>query len=236
LTFVTYFDEIKPDAKAGRHEYVVGGLVIPFGQIKPLEKVVSELAVEIFGTSEMTPLTEFHAAHIYFGKGAFKGKPAERRIEVLSRLGGIIHDARAQGVGQVYGCANSDLIHSTDPAKTAFAFFCERVQAFVGGNADTLLIGDLDGEESRQMIRDFSRYRIDGKTPWDYGAPIPSIIDSVHFAHSHHSRLLQLADAYLFLLTRNWGSKTGWMLTSLNKACEGQNLFPDRYKEWPKRR
>jgi hypothetical protein len=236
LTFVTYFDEIKPDAKAGRPEYVVGGLVIPFGQIKPLEKAVSELAVEIFGTSEMIPTTEFHAAHIYSGKGAFKGQPAERRIEVLSRLGGIIHGARAQGVGQVFGCANSDLMHSTDPAKAAFAFFCERVQAFVGRNADTLLIGDLDGEESRRMIRDFSRYRIDGKTPWDYGAPIPSIIDSVHFAHSHHSRLLQLADAYLFLLTRNSGSKTGWMLTSLNKACEGQNFFPDRYKEWPKRR
>lgn len=170
--------------------------------------------MEIFDTSELTPETEFHAAHIYFGKGAFKGRPAELRIEVLGRLGEIIHEARTYGVGQVYGCANSDLMHSADPAKAAFAFFCERVQAFVR-SADTLLIGDLDGEESRQMIRDFSRYRIDGKTPWDYGAPIPSIVDSVHFAHSHHSRLLQLADAYLFLLTRNWGSKTGWMLSSL---------------------
>ena len=85
------------------------------------------------------------------------------------------------------------------------------------------------------MIRDFSTYRVDGKTPWDYGAPIPSIIDAVHFAHSHHSRLLQLADAYLFLATLGWGSKKGWMLKSVQAACTGQNYFPDRYKEWPKR-
>jgi hypothetical protein len=156
-----------------RHEYVVGGLAIPFGQIKPLEQAVSDLAREIFGTADMVPETEFHAAHIYFGKGAFKGRPAAQRIDVLGRLGAIIHEAREQGVGQVYACANSDLLHSTDPSKAAFAFFCERVQAYVGQNADTLLIGDLDGEESRKMIRDFSSYRIGGRTPWGLRCPDP---------------------------------------------------------------
>jgi hypothetical protein len=233
--FVTYFDEIKPDAKAGRAEYVIGGLVIPFPQIKPLEQAVSGLAMEVFGTSEMIPETEFHASDIYAGKAAFKGRSVDQRIDVLRRLGEIVHGARDHGVGQVYAQANGELMHSADPAKAAFAFFCERVQAFVGRKADTLLIGDLDGKESIDMIRDFSRYRINGKTPWDYGLPIPSIVDSVHFAHSHHSRLLQLADAYLFLMARNSGSKRGWMLAELNKACEGQNYWPDRYKEWPKR-
>jgi hypothetical protein len=233
--FVTYFDEIKPDLKAGRTEYVIGGLVVPFEQVRPLERAVSALAVEVFGTSELVQQTEFHANDIYAGKAAFKGRAAAERIEVLRRLGEIIREARDNGVGQVYGQANGELMHSADPAKAAFAFFCERVQGFVGSKADTLLIGDMDGKESMAMIRDFSRYRIDGKTPWDYGAPIPSIVDSVHFAHSHHSRLLQLADTYLFLMTRNSGSKSGWMLEALNKACQGQNYWPDRYKEWPRR-
>ena len=233
--FVTYFDEIKPDLKTGRAEYVIGGLVVPFEQVKRLERAVSALAVEVFGTSELVRETEFHATEIYAGKASFKGREPAERIEVLRRLGEIIRDAREHGVGQVYGQANGELMHSADPAKAAFAFFCERVQAFVGSKADTLLIGDMDGAESMAMIRDFSRYRIDGKTPWDHGAPIPSIVDSVHFAHSHHPRLLQLADAYLFLMARNSGRKGGWMLAELNKACDGQSYWPDRYKEWPRR-
>ncbi|WP_404980123.1 DUF3800 domain-containing protein [Caulobacter sp. BE264] len=89
-------------------------------------------------------------------------------------------------------------------------------------------------EESKRMIRDFSRYRANGTTPWDYGAPIPSFIDAVHFAHSHHSRILQLADVFLFFSSLGWpGKKDNWMRKSAAKACAELDLFPHRYKEWP---
>ncbi|MCK1738309.1 DUF3800 domain-containing protein [Bradyrhizobium sp. 138] len=60
----------------------------------------------------------------------------------------------------------------------------------------TILIGDLDNQEFKNMIADFARYRTKG-TPWDWGIKITSIVDSVHFARSHHSRMIQLADIYL---------------------------------------
>lgn len=232
--YLTYFDEIKPDKRAGRDWYLIGGLVVPFALVPAIEDQLNSLAQEFFGTSEMTPETEFHAADIYSGKGAYKGRASEDRIKLLSRLALILGSAIEGGTGKVYARINVDKLHSADPAQAAFAFFCERVQAFVGKRGGTLLIGDLDGEESKRMIRDFSRYRANGTTPWDYGAPIPSFIDAVHFAHSHHSRLLQLADVFLFFRSLGWpGKKDNWMRKSAAKACAELDLFPNRYKVWP---
>lgn len=234
--YLTYFDEIKPDRKGGREWYLVGGLVVPFALVSDIEDQMNALAQEFFGHSEMTPATEFHAADIYSGKGAYKGWPSERRIELLTRLAAILGAAVEGETGKVWACIHVDKLRTnTDPAKAAFAYFCERVQSFIGKGGRTLLIGDLDGEESRRMIRDFSRYRANGRTPWDYGAPIPSIMDAVHFAHSHHSRLLQLADVFLFFSSLQWGGKKdNWMRKSAIKAREGLDLFPNRYKDWPK--
>lgn len=232
---LTYFDEIKPDQRAGRHWHLVGGLVVPFALVSEIEERMNALAQEVFGDSEMTPATEFHASAIYSGKGPYKGWTSERRAELLASLAVVLAHAVEGETGKVWACINVDRLRtSTDPAKAAFAYFCERVQSFVGKQGRTLLIGDLDGEESRQMIRDFSRYRSNGRTPWDYGAAIPSIIDAVHFAHSHHSRLLQLADAFLFFSSLHWGGKKdNWMRKQASKACEAVNLFPNRYKDWP---
>lgn len=236
IAHLTYFDEIKPDRRVGRDWYLIGGLVVPFAQVSTIEERLSELAEEFFGQREMTPATEFHAADIYSGKGPYKGWSSERRVELLTRLAEVLGAAVESDVGKVWACINVDKLQTnTDPAKAAFAYFCERVQSFVGKDGKTLLIGDLDGEESRRMIRDFSRYRSDGRTPWQYGAPIPSIVDAVHFAHSHHSRLLQLADIFLFFSSIMWGGKKeNWMRREAVKACKGVNLFPNRYKDWPK--
>lgn len=235
-SYLTYFDEIKPDHRAGRHTYVVGGLVIPFEAVSELEASLNALANEYFGTSDMTTSTEFHATAIYSGNGPYKGWPSERRIELFRRLAEVLQIALDKGSGKVWACINIDRLRTnTDPAKAAFALFCERVQSFVRRDSHTLLIGDLDGKESLKMIKDFSRYRANGRTPWDYGAEIPSIVDAVHFAQSHHSRMLQLADIFLFFTTLKWGGKKeNWMLKNTDEARSNLNLFPHRYKDWPK--
>ena len=192
---------------------------------------MNDFADVVFATRDLTPETEFHAAHIYFGKGAFKHRPAKDRVAVLAELGRILN---AFGdVRRVYAAIDTSKLH--DPARApefAFAHFCERVQLLAGDAGATLLIGDLDDQQSRQMIRDFAAYRARG-TPWDFGIPITSIVDAVHFARSHHSRLIQLADAYLFLLTHGWGSRKGWMADELTLAINGVELWGHRYKTWP---
>lgn len=230
--YVTYFDEIKPDAKAGRHTYRIGGLAVPVASIAALETAVNALADEVFGSRELTTNTEFHAADIYHAKAAFKGRDIKDRLATLGKLGRILtSDAE---VKRVTAAIHTDrLQHDIDASQAAFAFFLERVQMAIGRDGGTLLIGDLDDTTSRQMIREYSEYRAVGKTPWTYGIPIPGVIDAVHFAQSHHSRMIQLADAYLFLSIHNTSGRKGWLAEALRKEIADIAFWPHRYKEWP---
>jgi len=227
--YVTYFDEVKTNPEQGQHTYYVGGIAVPIQHISAIENKVSELAKELFGSVELKPSTEFHAAFVYHGKGPFKGMQVGQRIEILRRLAEIL---AGEDVKRIYSAIDSRKLYvAGKAAEFAFAHFCERVQMLVG-NDHTILIGDLDDESMGDMIQDFSQYRAQG-TPWSYGIEIKSIVDSVHFAHSHHSRLIQLADAYLFLLTHSRGDGKGGIANGLAKALEGIGLYAHRYKEWP---
>lgn len=206
---------------------------MPFESISGLEQQLNKLADETFGSMNLTPETEFHAMHIYAGKGAFKGVDVQKRVSVLKSLAEVI--TSDPDVKRVYASINTARLKTQlDPAKAAFVFFLEKVQSAIGKEGKTLLIGDFDNEGSKQMIRDFSTYRASGKTPWDYGTPIPKVVDAVHFAQSHHSRMIQLADAYLYLMTHQDSGRKGWQAEALTKELDGVELWPHRYKEWPK--
>jgi hypothetical protein len=229
--YVTYFDEVKANPQNGQHCYFVGGISVPMDQIGAVEREMNALSIDIFGSTDLTTNTEFHASHIYRGKGPFKGMDARKRIEILDRLAQII--AGNEGIKRVYAAIETRKLYNPDKApEYAFLHFCERVQMLMGKTKTSILIGDLDDEQAKNMIRDFSTYRARG-TPWDFGIQIESIVDSVHFARSHHSRMIQLADAYLFLITHRWGSRTGWMADALTALIAGKELYTHRVKVWP---
>lgn len=226
---VTYFDEVKANPGNGQHHYFVGGLSIPIDRIRAVEEKINNLADEIFGTTELRADTEFHAAYIYFRKGPFKGFEAEQRIALLGRLARII--AEEEEIRRVYSAIDVSKLKAPErAAEFAFAYFCERVEML---NRTTLLIGDLDDEQAKSMIADFARFRARG-TPWDHGIKVEKLVDAVHFARSHHSRMIQLADTYLFAATHRTSGRKGWMAEALTKELSGLDLWPNRYKLWPK--
>lgn len=226
---VTYFDEVKANPQNGQDWYYVGGLSVPVDDIPILEEKTNVLAEKIFGTRDLTPETEFHASHIYFGKGSFKKVAPAVRVDALVQLAQAIGEA--EGTKRVYAAINtSKLYNSAQASEIAFAHFCERVQMSLSSGTKTLLIGDLDDEHAKSMIAAFAQYRARG-TPWSYGIKIKGIVDAVHFARSHHSRMIQLADTYLFLVTH--GGRKGWFAEKLAEGLKGIELWPHRYKMWP---
>jgi hypothetical protein len=229
--YVTYFDEVKADIPQGQDSYWMGGISVPMEDIAEIEGQVNKLAEEVFGSTELTPDTEFHCNPLYTGKFPFKGMKIEKRMEILVRLVDIL--AENPVIKRVYAkVVTSNLQTSKKPHEIAFAFFCERVQMLVNPET-TILIGDQDDEQVKKMIQDFSRYRASG-TFWDYGVKIKNVVDTVHFARSHHSRMLQLADVYLFYITHMYSnSRKGRMAEELRKKLAGKNLHAHRYKVWP---
>ena len=228
--YVTYFDEVKADRRQGRDNYLVAGLVIGMEHVGAIETSLTNLSKELFGSAELIPETEFHADFIYRGRGNCKGRPIADRVEILTKLAKLIGEN--EYVGKVYAAIDTSKIYNENQApEFAFAHFVERVQMCVP-NRPCILIGDLDDEQPRNMVRDFSKFCANG-TPWAHGLEIKSIVDSVHFCRSHHSRLIQLADAYAWLTTHKMGTRTGDMAKLVTEAIKDVNLFPSRYKYWP---
>jgi len=227
--YVTYFDEVKDDIPAGRAEYLVGGLVVPMESIGEIEEEVADLSEEIFNSRELKPETEFHGKYIYAAKGPFRGMSMAARTEIIAKLSAIVS---RNDIKRVYACIDTaKLYNAAYAAEFAFAHFVERVQLAVG-RSPCILIGDLDDEQVRQMVKEFSRYRRNG-TPWRYGISLSTVVDSVHFCRSHHSRMIQLADMYLWLQTHRWGYRKSTMAVLVTEAIKEHNLFPARYKNWP---
>jgi hypothetical protein len=228
--YVTYFDEVKAQPAQGQNYYFVGGLCVPMNEVSSIEAKLSALVTELFGWADLTPDTCFHARLIHFKKGPFAEMDFPKRLEVLTKLTTILAEAP---VKRVYAAIDTEkLMAKHKVAEIAFAHFCERVEMAMAKDEHTILIGDLDNEQFKQMIADFARYRARG-TPWNYGIQISSIVDSVHFARSHHSRLIQLADIYLYTVSHMFGARTGGFRDAYDKVVKSVNLFPTRYKVWP---
>ena len=118
-------------------------------------------------------------------------------------------------------------------------YFCERANALARSQkAMGLLIGDRESDHhAARFSTTLSSYRAKG-TDYAFGRKIENLVDSVHFTHSHLSRFLQLADVYVWLVQfqkRNRGSKDRRHRAVFDMLKrEHVNLFPAKYKEWPK--
>jgi hypothetical protein len=127
---------------------------------------------------------------------------------------------------------------ASDVDAKAFTFFVERVDMlFDTLKSVGLLIGDFESDKlSQQSAIALSRYR-QGGTPYQFGRQITHLVDTVHFANSHVSRMLQLADLYawcLQLCETTPSTATGMRAALANYVrSETRLLHPHRCKEFP---
>jgi len=118
----------------------------------------------------------------------------------------------------------------------AFMFLCESVQMLCRKqDSIALLIGDRDSKKvTSRLSKQLERHK---KSGTDLSSVIrvglTKIVDTVHFTDSRFSRLLQLADLYVWSLQfklrhrEENSNKYKWI-------CEIQkNHFPASWKCWP---
>jgi len=124
-----------------------------------------------------------------------------------------------------------------DYESMAFMFLVEKVNQLCRGRQELgLMIGDLEhGGIVERSVSSLARYRRNG-TPYAYGQDIDHLIDTAHFAHSHHSRLLQLADAYMWFMQLSYRTDEakGIKIELLRFLQNEVNIvWPSKYKFWP---
>lgn len=208
------------------------------GAARRHEGKVNDIAVKSFGSSTLTTDTEFHAAEIYHRKKNFKSwENFDQRIALLGEFLAILS---LEGLGRIDIQINCSKLQPGQSAEDiAFMYLCERANSYVKAKkALGMLIGDRESDHhATRFASTLSQYRANG-TDFAYGQEIKNLVDSVHFTQSHISRFLQLADVYPWLLqfrNRNVGSINlrHQAVFDLYKS-DAVNLFPSKYKEWPK--
>ena len=233
---IIYFDEVKYQ-EGNQPYYWIGGIVVTPEAIWRLENSVSELAKECFGASTLSRETEFHAAEIFHRKRNFKKwNEINKRVKVLHQLAEIINSE--EELAKIYvRIEPAKMVTDSNIEEKAFMFFVERVEQYLRANRTPgMLIGDRENESvSNQFSETLSHYREYG-TSYQFGIELAHLIDTVHFTDSHHSRMLQLADIYVWLIQLCFNSDPDAHPQKLIVEFVKEKtdlLSPNKYKIWP---
>jgi len=233
-----FFDEVKiqPDYPF----YHIGGVCLDEEQLIPIQKEMSAIAKDIFGTDRLSRETEIHAQHIWSRSGSFGVmENFGDRVKMLERLIKILGREEVKLIRVTIDSSKPQA--SARPAEIAFMYFCERADQYAQSqNKIAMLIGDRDGKNSDRFSISLSDYQDKG-TEFAFGYKIKNLFESVHFTHSYLNRFLQLADVYTWVV-QFW--KKQWLhnytddkhLAVMEIFSQPEiNMFPVKYKDWPKK-
>lgn len=185
--------------------FLIGGIVVNDSIALELDKLLSTIQFNYFGSSILTKENEFHAKDIFHGKGAWKGRKIKERIQLFDDISSIIISKKLP-----IRIVNIDVIkhkrkyiYPIPEYRLGLMLILERFSDYLQKINDIgLVFGDYEKDEIKKSISDFSEFKFLGKTPMYYGRPLGRLIDTVYFTQSHHSRFLQVADALIYMAGR----------------------------------
>ncbi|MDP5336829.1 MAG: DUF3800 domain-containing protein, partial [Paracoccaceae bacterium] len=123
---------------------------------------------------------------------------------------------------------------SESPDEVAFIFLVEQINRYREEHDSVgMMFGDYDEPSINGSVISLSKYKSKG-TYWRRSKTIDRIIDTVHFAKSHHSRLIQIADVYLHARQfYNFQSTAKWKQKFCEQIKESGILSCAFRKDWP---
>lgn len=229
---LVYIDEVKYQPPTQRFHWLCA-LAFPEKSIQSADRALSDLATGYFGTAILGHDREFHAADIIHGKGPYKGSAMPERISLYKQLLDVIDET--ESLGRIEIRIDPSKMIASEFKDKAFMFLVEKVESFMSAEGSiALLIADEDKELAGTNVASLSSYKARG-TNYAFGTAISRIVDTIHHTRSHHSRLLQLADIYVYTLAMAQGDFSSHPRSELVDYARSKAnvLFPTKYKNWP---
>ena len=229
---LVYLDEVKHNPPAEPF-YWLCGLAFPEQAILDVDRRLCAIAGDYFDTAILSKATEFHAVDIVHGKGAYKRHDLHGRLTLYRALIDTIDEC--PDLKRIEICVAPARMRTPDHAGMALMFFVEKVNALMQSlGSIALLIADHDAEMVSDNVTSLSAWKQRG-TDYQFGTAINFVVDTIHHTHSHHSRLIQLADVYTYTVAlASKGDQPYAQGEIVNYARSKANfLFPSKYKFWP---
>lgn len=228
---LVYIDEVKHDPPTQAYHWLCG-LAFSESAIQSADAALSDIAEGFFGTSVLDSETEFHAKYIVQGKGPYKRRPMQQRVDLFNALLNVIG---SDDIGRIEIRVDPAKMIASHYKDMAFMFLVEKVEEYMRHQKSiALLIADEDRELAGKNVTSLSSYRRSG-TQYAFGKDIGHIVDTIHHTKSHHSRLLQLADVYVYTLAMAAGDYSQYPRNVIveHASKQARVLFPTKYKNWP---
>ena len=228
---LVYIDEVKHDPPTQPYHWL-GALAIPEATIQATDGAIAGIAEEFFGTSILDQANEFHAKDILHGKGPYKRRAIQERVDLFKLLLDIVG---SPDIGRIEIRLEPAKMVAGHYQDMAFMFLVEKVEEYMRQSESiALLIADEDRELGGINVASLSAYRAT-RTHYTFGKPIRRIVDTIHHTKSHHSRLLQLADIYVYTLAMAAGDHSQYPRSKVVEHARNHAhvLFPTKYENWP---
>jgi hypothetical protein len=230
--FLFYYDEVKYHPPK-QSSFWLGGVAVEASAALSVENKVNEVSEDAFGSRILDRGKEFHGQKLVQGNGCFKGVSVEQRAEFLGRLLKIAAD---ESVLRFFVKVNPEnfVATSDSPDEIAFMFLVEQINCYLTKKQSYgLLLGDYDEPVIGGSVISLSKFKASG-TYWSKATTVDRIVDTVHFAKSHHSRMIQLADIYLYCRQfHKYDADAPWR-KKFNECIQNSGILASSFsKIWP---
>jgi hypothetical protein len=162
--------------------------------------LVATTAASAYG---LRPGIELHGHEIFHAGGAWSGVPVRARVGVFDDVIEAVAAQNVRVITRAMDVAGQRTRYSSpDPAHTVvLQHLLERIDecATAMGEYALVIADEVDGQAKHRA--DLSSYREVGTTGYRH-RKLTRIVDTLHFAPSHASRLVQAADVIAFLYRR----------------------------------
>jgi hypothetical protein len=196
---LTYVDE-----SYTKDRYYLAGVAVHHDAMRSLENaistVVKDASVAYPGVRESS---ELHGHPLFHGKEDWEKLAPRQRISVYNKVFAAIasHDVKIFLRGLDIPSQHRRYIRPDPPHSVVLQHLLERVNSYAASTGQAALIIADEIQEHDRHRKDLTDFREYG-TPGYLSSTLPRIVDTIHFAPSHHSRLLQAADLVAFLHRR----------------------------------
>lgn len=196
---LTYVDE-----SFTKERYYIAALAVHHDAIRSLETAITGVANRAHriypGVSDTS---ELHGHPLFHGKDDWGKLQPRQRIGIYNEVLQAIanHDVKIFLRGLDIPSQQRRYARCDPPHDVVLQHVLERVNSYAHSTDQAaLIIADefQEHDRHRKNLTDFRRYG----TPGYLSSELPRIVDTIHFAPSHHSRLLQAADLVVFLHRR----------------------------------
>lgn len=183
--------------------YFIAGLAVHHDAVRSLETELNDVirnAHKKYGVGERA---ELHGHPLFHGQEEWTGVMPRQRIGVYNDAFQAIadHDVQIFLRGLDVARQKKRYVRCDPPHDVCLQHLLERVNGYAKATDQAaLVIADElhEHDRHRRNLLDFKDYG----TPGYLSSTLPRIVDTIHFAPSHHSRLLQAADLVAFLHRR----------------------------------